>query len=190
MKVVTKSLWLVALIFSTSFTIGQIFPQQSGGGESPATNILSLVPHAGLLRIDYDFFTAPDTLDVYYENINIFSSGWLQYSGQFNIPYGPGNSTNLVIVMNQNGNPFPPTVWQYTPAVLQPVPLSIAVNTTGQITLTWPYSSDTFTLESCSDLNAPQWQPATDLSITFSNGVYDATGPITAANQFFRLRPN
>jgi hypothetical protein len=85
MKVITKSLWLVALTFSTNFTFGQIFPQQSGGGASPATNILSQVPHAGLLRIDYDFFDIPDTVDVYYQNINVFSSGWVQLSGQFNV---------------------------------------------------------------------------------------------------------
>jgi hypothetical protein len=189
MKVPTKLLWLVALIFSTSFTFGQIFPAQSGGGYSPATNILSGVPHAGLLRIDYDFFTIPDTLDVYYENIDIFSSGLLQHSGQFNIPYGPGNSSNLTIVINKNfGDPN--TNWQYTPTVVQPVPLSIAANQDGQVTLTWPYTADTFTLESCSDLNAPQWQPVTNMTITLANGFYHATGPIAATNQFFRLRPN
>jgi hypothetical protein len=189
MKVITKSLWLVALTFSTNFTFGQIFPQQSGGA-NPATNILSAVPHAGLLRIDYDFFAIPDTLDVYYENINIFSSGWVQGSGQFNIPYGPGNSTNLIIVINKDGNPIQLTNWQYTPSVVQPVRLTIGVTQNRQVTLTWPYPADTFTLESCSDLNAPQWQPVTNMSITLSNGIYCATGPITATNQFFRLRPN
>lgn len=189
MKVITKSLWLVALIFSTCFTLGQVFPLQSGSGMSPVTNTLSVVPRVGLLRIDYHFFAIPDTLDVYYENINIFSSGSVQGSGQFNVPYGPGNSTNLVIIINKNfGDPN--TNWQYTPSVVQPVPLSIVVNTIGQVVLTWPYTSDTFTLESCSNLEAPQWQPVTDLTSTFESGFYHATGPIGAANRFFRLRPN
>src|SRR5437899_9283307 len=61
----------------------------------PAAYILCPVPHAGILRIDYEFFSIPDTLDVYYEDVDIFSSGWVQRSGQFDIPYGPGNSTNL-----------------------------------------------------------------------------------------------
>ena len=186
MKVITKSLWLFVL--STSFAFGQVFPQQSGGA-SPATNILSLVPRAGLLRIDYDFFTIPDTLDVYYDNINIFSSGWRQHSGQFNVPYGPGNSTSLMIIINKDWSD-PNTVWQYAPSVLQSALLSIAVNQNGQVTLTWPYTVDSFTLESCSDLIAPQWQPVTNLSITLANGFYHTTGPIVATNQFFRLRPN
>jgi hypothetical protein len=189
MKVVTKLLWLFALIFSTSLTFSQIFPQQSGSGPSPATNILNLVPHAGLLRIDYDFFTIPDTLDVYYDNINIFSSGWVQNSGQFNISYGPGNSTNLIIVINKEFAD-PRTNWQYTPSILQLVPLSIAADQNGQFTLTWTYTSETFSLESCSNLDAPQWQPVTDLTIALANGFYHATGPIGAANRFFRLRPN
>jgi hypothetical protein len=189
MKVLTKSLWLFALIFSTSFAFGQIFSQQSGTGSSPATNILNLVPRAGLLRINYQFFVIPDTLDVYYDHINIFSSGLVQNSGQFNIPYGPGDSTDLVIIINQNfGDPN--TNWQYTPTVLQPLPLSIVVNTIGQVVLTWPYTSDTFTLVSCSNLDAPQWQPVTDLTITLENGFYHATGSIGAANRFFTVRPN
>jgi len=189
MKVFTKLLWLVALIFPTSITFAQIFPQQSGTGMSPATNILSLVPHAGVLRIDYEFFTIPDTLDAYYDDINIFSSGPLQNSGQFNIPFGPGNSTNLIIIINKNfGDPN--TIWQYTPSVVQPVPMSIAVIQNRQFTITWPYTPETFTLESCANLDAPQWQAVTDLSITLANGFYHATGPIGAANRFFRLRPN
>jgi hypothetical protein len=189
MKVITKLLWLFAFIFSTSFTFGQIFPEQAGSGINPATNILSLIPPAGVLRIDYEFFVIPDTLDVYYDNKNIFSSGQVQYSGQFNIPYGPGNSTNLIIVINKDfGDPV--TNWKYTPSVVQPVPLSIAVNQNRQIVLTWPFTHDPFTLVSCSNLDAPQWQPVTDLTSTLENGYYQATGPIGAANRFFTLRPN
>jgi hypothetical protein len=107
-------------------------------------------------------------------------------SGQFNISYGPGNSTNLTIVINK-GFADARTTWQYTPSILQLVPLSIA-DQNGQFTLTWPYTSETFTLESCSNLDAPQWQPVTDLTISLANGFYHATGPIGAANRFFRLR--
>src|ERR1043166_359912 len=34
------------------------------------------------------------------------------------IPYGPGVSTNITIVINQNGNPDTNTVWEYTPKVV------------------------------------------------------------------------
>jgi hypothetical protein len=64
------------------------------------------------------------------------------------------------------------------------------VNTIGQVVLTWPSTSDTFTLVSCSNLDAPQWQPVTDLTITLENGFYHATGSIGAANRFFTVRPN
>lgn len=95
------------------------------GGPTAATNVLSGVPNTGTLIIDYDFLTAPDSMDVYYDGVDIFStttinppSGLISGPGTFTIDYGPGTSTNIYIVMNQNGNPDSQTQWHYTPRVV------------------------------------------------------------------------
>jgi hypothetical protein len=108
--------------------VAQVFDPRFGG-QFTDTNILSLVPNSGTLLIDYDFFTIPDTLDVFYENKDIFSSGLVAGAGQFVIPYS-GTDTSLMIVMNLDGPINTTTVWQYQPTVV-PEPRSIALFTCG-----------------------------------------------------------
>jgi hypothetical protein len=64
--------------------------------------------------LNYGFYSLPDTMDVYYETNLLFSSGLVSYSGSTNLSYGPGNSTQIVIVMNQGGNANSNTAWYYT----------------------------------------------------------------------------
>jgi hypothetical protein len=82
------------------------------------TNVLSPVPTQGTLIIDYDFFPIPDTLDVFYDGVNIFSSGPVSGPGTFNIQYGPGLATDMTIVMNLGNNTNTTTAWVYTPRVV------------------------------------------------------------------------
>ncbi|HZT21808.1 MAG TPA: LamG-like jellyroll fold domain-containing protein [Verrucomicrobiae bacterium] len=100
-------------------------PLVSGG--LATTNIsIGPVPNVGTLLINYDFFTQPDALAVYYDGVNIFSTtnlnpptGLISGSGQFRIPYGPGLSSNLVVVMNPGGNPGTTNdAWTFTPMVV------------------------------------------------------------------------
>src|SRR5207249_6846386 len=100
------------------------------------TNILTAVPNVGTLIIDYNFFTIPDTLDVYYQETNIFSSGLLSGSGEFVIPYGRGSETTLTIVMNQAGGATDVTRWQYQPTVV-PEPAALSIFGLGLCALTW-----------------------------------------------------
>ena len=58
----------------------------------------------GTLIINYDFFTIPDDLRVYYEGQRIFDSGVVSGSGTYSVDFGPGSATNVVIIMNQDGN--------------------------------------------------------------------------------------
>ena len=107
----------IALLFSilvSSITVswGQVFDLQSGSTGS--TNVLGPVPTLGTLLIDYQFYSIPDSMDVYYDNIDIFSSGWMSGSGQFSIPYGAGGSTSITIVINDT---IPGDVWAYTPTI-------------------------------------------------------------------------
>ncbi|MEO5802117.1 MAG: S8 family serine peptidase [Verrucomicrobiota bacterium] len=82
------------------------------------TNIISTTLNSGILNINYEFFDVPDTLHVYYDGSLIFDSGLISGSATFSVPFGPGISTNIVIVINEGGNADPSTAWQYTAEVL------------------------------------------------------------------------
>jgi hypothetical protein len=127
--------FVAILLGSAALTVGQVFPGRSAasGGLSD-TNSLSPVPPHGVLLVDYEFISIPDTLDVYYEGANVFSSGWVSGSGQFVIPYGPGMSDTLSIVMDQLPM-YPDTLWMYTPTVV-PEPGSLALATLGGLVFT------------------------------------------------------
>jgi hypothetical protein len=118
-----SAMTLVLLLLSASRTVSfaQVFDLQMGGGPFAVTNILSPLAGSGTLLIDYDFFTIPDTLDVFYAGSDIFSSGLVNGAGEFVIPYGPGSDTSLMIVMNLAGNSQSSSVWQYQPTIV-PVP--------------------------------------------------------------------
>jgi subtilisin-like proprotein convertase family protein len=94
------------------------FGTRRPGGFLADTNILGPVTNSGVLIIDYNFYQIPDTLDVYYDGVDIFSSGPVSYTGTFTIPYGPGASTNIMIIMNQGNNTNTLTGWYYTPTVV------------------------------------------------------------------------
>ena len=94
------------------------FGTTTAGNAAASTNTLAPVPTSGTLLISYNFFTVPDTLDVYYDGVNIFSTGLINGAGNLSIPYGPGVGTSIQIVMNQGNNPRN-TAWRYTPAVVQ-----------------------------------------------------------------------
>jgi subtilisin-like proprotein convertase family protein len=100
------------VVTTTNFT-GTV----TAGGPGANTNSIP-IPASGILVINYDFFTEPDTMDVYYGGTNIFGTGLINGAGTFSIPFGPGPFTNIVIVMNGNGNPSTSTAWNYTPQVI------------------------------------------------------------------------
>jgi len=50
---------------------------------------------------------------IYYDGARIFNSGLINGSGKFAVDYGPGVSTNVIIIMNEGGNPNQ-TEWTYT----------------------------------------------------------------------------
>ena len=94
------------------------FGSTSAGGPLVNTNILGPVPNQGILLVNYNMYTIPDRMVVYYDGALIFDSGEVSYTGQFSIPYGPGTDTNLVIIMNPGNNSTPSDEWTYTPAVV------------------------------------------------------------------------
>lgn len=122
---------LCTLLSSAVWSSGQSFALRSG--TTADTNILTSIPQSGTLLIDYNFYSIPDTMDVYYDGAIIFSSGLVSESGQFVIPYG-GSSSSLSIVMDQAGA-SPGTLWEYTPTVT-PEPGSLALLGLGTSALT------------------------------------------------------
>ena len=91
---------------------------QSAGGPTANTNVISGVPASGVLVINYNFFSEPDTIDVYYNGADIFSPGPTSGVGQFFIPFSGVAGGNITIIMNQNGNSNSGTLWNYTPTVI------------------------------------------------------------------------
>ncbi|MGN6643045.1 MAG: C-type lectin domain-containing protein, partial [Verrucomicrobiota bacterium] len=100
----------------TTNTVGTV----TNGVADASTNVISTGgATSGILLVNFDFQVQPDTLDVYYDGTNIFSSGLINGKGDLTIPFGPGTATELTIVINKNNNPGNPnTVWEYTPQII------------------------------------------------------------------------
>src|SRR5204863_4945466 len=93
-------------------------PVSSNGTYLASSNVISLTNTEGTLVIDYDFFGIPDDLRVYYDGDLLFDTGLISGAGTFSVEFGPGVSTNLVVVMNEGDNNNQGTLWNYTAAVI------------------------------------------------------------------------
>jgi subtilisin-like proprotein convertase family protein len=89
-------------------------PVYYSGGPVPITNIVDSGQKSGVIGINYDFYTAPDDMRVYYDGKLLYDSGLVSGMGSVSLPYGPGQSTSFTIVMNEDGNPNSNTVWFYS----------------------------------------------------------------------------
>jgi len=99
-------------------------PVYSAGGAAPSTNVLQTGQTSGTILIAYRFYSQPDEMYIYYEGQLIFDSGFVGTIGAnyvlTNINYGPGTSTNVTIIMNENGNPDRSDVWDYVATTTVP----------------------------------------------------------------------
>jgi subtilisin-like proprotein convertase family protein len=87
--------------------------KHSDGGPAAYTNTIDTAQMSGIVSIRYAFYSKPDSLRVYYEGNRIFDSGMVSLGGVWTIPYGPGTSTKLTIVVNEGNNYDPETLWDY-----------------------------------------------------------------------------
>ncbi len=71
----------------------------------------------GTVIVNYDFLTVPDSLTIYYDNQQIFATGLTNGIGTVEVPFGPGNSTEVEIVMNEGSGLFS-TLWQYSLSIV------------------------------------------------------------------------
>ena len=95
------------------------FETKTAGDANANTNVLSPVSASGTILINYDFFAAPDSMDVYYDGMDVFSTGLINGAGTFTVPFGPGVGNSITIIMDQNGNSGGNSTWIYTPEVIQ-----------------------------------------------------------------------
>jgi subtilisin-like proprotein convertase family protein/subtilisin family serine protease len=108
--------------FGSDVLVTNVLPQVNSGDFNANTNIIQVGQNFGTLIVNYDFFTLPDTMHVYYDGSLIFDSGLISNGGQFVINFGPGASTSVMILMNEGNNTDTNTAWQYQASVvsLQP----------------------------------------------------------------------
>ena len=102
----------------TITTLTNITGTVTSGGPAADTNIISGLPANGVLLIDYNFFTEPDTINVFYNGGDILSPGLTSGAGQFFVPFSGPGGTNITIIMNENGNSDSNTLWTYTPTII------------------------------------------------------------------------
>jgi subtilisin-like proprotein convertase family protein/sugar lactone lactonase YvrE len=96
-----------------TIVVTNIFSGTASGGPAGATNFFDLHETSGTIPITWDFLQIPDTMDVYYQGTNIFSTGLVSGQGSTNVSFGPGTSTQIEVVMDATNHP-PSTYWTYT----------------------------------------------------------------------------
>jgi subtilisin-like proprotein convertase family protein len=99
-----------------------IFPTRTSGNYYADTNTLHVGSNQGTLFVDYDFYLLPDTMHVYYDGVLVYDSGLVNSTNHVVIPFGPGVSTNVVIIMDEGNNSDTNTLWEYTATVACPGP--------------------------------------------------------------------
>jgi len=97
-----------------------VVPVASSGHREEARTNIDTGQKSGIIRVDYNFFNVPDELRIYYDGNRIFDSGLINGAGTFSIPYGPGLSTVVTLVMNEGGSSDPKTQWTYTVTITGP----------------------------------------------------------------------
>ena len=102
--------------------ITNIPPAIITGGYMTTTNVFQVGQTQGTLFVSYDMYAEPDDMRVYYDDILIYDTGLVDYSNSFSLSFGPGVSTNLVIVLNETNSPDTNDLWEYTATIACPAP--------------------------------------------------------------------
>ena len=94
-----------------------VAPGSASGGPSTVTNSIGPIANEGTIEVDYQFYNAPDRMTIYYDGEQLFDSTLISGTNRISIDYGPGFATNLLVVMNEGGNPNQGTAWDYVATV-------------------------------------------------------------------------
>lgn len=105
--------WTSTAGMGSSYWITNIVPVEYRGGPEAVTNVIDVGVNEGSITIEYDFFLLPDRLRLYYEGTLLADTGMIGGPGTLQVNFGPGNSTLIMITVNEAGNPEPRTEWWY-----------------------------------------------------------------------------
>src|SRR6185436_4360626 len=72
-------------------------------GPEAETNDFPLVNSPAFVTVDYEFFSFPDRMRIFRADTNIWDTGLISGNGSFKLNLPPGATTNLAIVMNEEG---------------------------------------------------------------------------------------
>jgi uncharacterized delta-60 repeat protein len=117
-------------VYAVAPEVGATFAVNAtaNGGSVEFTNIIDVGASSGVLTVDYDMFTIPDDMQVYYGNTNfvggafgtnsltlIYDTGSVSGTNRVVIPFGPTNGivANTVEIVINRGNGNPGTAWIY-----------------------------------------------------------------------------
>jgi len=103
------TVWALALQDPPPLTVGD---GRSGVGPAESRTNINTDANSGTISLFYDFYFIEDSIRVYYDGVRIYDSGLTNGAATVDIPYGPGNSTYVEIVVNE-GSGDPGTVWDY-----------------------------------------------------------------------------
>ena len=81
-------------------------------GRGPQTNSLGPVGTAGTCHVEYAFGDPTGTLQIYYDGVLLHDTRLVSGSNSFDVTYGPGLATNLVIVADR-GSQLADSVYSY-----------------------------------------------------------------------------
>jgi len=104
--------------YGSGFLLTNVFPQTSSGGAAESRTVIDAGQNSGVVNIDYEFFEVPDTLRIYYNAMKIFDSGYVSGSNTISVPFGPGPSNQVTIVINEGNNSDPNSRWVYTATIV------------------------------------------------------------------------
>ena len=96
----------------------------ASGGSTEVDSPINLGPATSAsLTINYDMYTIPDEMRVFYGATNgtlIYDTGLIAGSGTFVLPFGPTNgvTTNLITIVMDQGGGQSGTVWDYNGSVV------------------------------------------------------------------------
>ena len=165
------------------------------GGFMTSTTMLPLPTGSpsGTVSINYQFYTIPDEMQVYYGTNLLKDTGIISGSGGFTVSYGPGTNGFLTIVMNQSNNiATDGDAWYFTASLVgddisyaifsedptfSPTPIKFAVPPFGGAPLTLPATN---VLQSTFDTTAPANYTFPALVDGWS--VNSTNGPVTVVN--------
>ena len=107
--------------FGSTYMTTNFFPGGPHTGADSVTNVFDIGVTSGTLKFFNSFAGEDDQMTVYYEGARIYDTGMTNGDVQFDVDFGPGNSTLVTVIMNEFGNRNPGTLWSYEITSIQTI---------------------------------------------------------------------